>query len=65
MFDLKLNDTVIMRKAHPCGSDRWIVVRVGADIGLRCTGCGRTIQVPHSQFNKQVKRVLPHIERSS
>jgi hypothetical protein len=49
---------VQMRKKHPCGSDEWIIYRMGADIGLRCTGCERRVMLPRSQFNKGLKRVL-------
>jgi hypothetical protein len=63
MLDVQLNDRVIMRKAHPCGSDRWICVRVGADIGLKCEGCGRVVQMPRSQFNRQAKRLEPKSEK--
>jgi len=37
--DIQLNDRVHLRKPHPCGSYEWIVVRLGADIGLECLGC--------------------------
>lgn len=49
---------VRMRKKHPCGSDEWIIYRVGADIGIRCTGCQRRVMIPRPQFNKRLKRVL-------
>ena len=55
---VELGDIVQLRKKHPCGSDRWTVVRVGVDIGLVCQGCGRRILLPRSKFNKQVKTVL-------
>ena len=51
-------DRVQMRKAHPCGSAERIVYRIGADIGLRCTGCNRRMLMPRSAFNKSVKRIL-------
>jgi len=51
-------EIVQLRKKHPCGSDRWEVVRVGVDIGLVCQGCGRRILLPRSKFNKQCKAVL-------
>lgn len=38
---LHLGDTVRLKKAHPCGSFRWEVTRLGADVGLVCLGCGR------------------------
>jgi hypothetical protein len=46
--DLGLNDRVRLRKPHPCGSTDWRVVRLGADIGLKCEGCGRRVLLPRS-----------------
>jgi hypothetical protein len=40
---LLLGDVVRLRRRHPCGGDRWLVDRLGADIGLRCQGCGRHV----------------------
>lgn len=56
--EVQVNDVVQTRKAHPCGSDRWQVYRVGADIGLRCLGCGRRVMLTRREFNKALKRVL-------
>jgi hypothetical protein len=53
------NDTVQLRKTHPCGSDRWRVYRVGTDIGLECLGCKRRVLLTRSVFNKRVKKVFP------
>jgi hypothetical protein len=55
--DLRLGDVLVLRKAHPCGSDRWVVVRLGADIGLRCHGCRRRVLVPRSRMSKIVRAV--------
>ncbi len=49
--DIRLGDIVRMRKPHPCGSLQWEVVRLGADIGIRCQGCGRRVLLPRSQFD--------------
>jgi hypothetical protein len=56
--DIRLGDVVRMRKAHPCGSMQWEVVRLGADIGIRCNGCGRRVLVPRRQFTRQVKALV-------
>ncbi len=56
--DIRIGDLVRMRKPHPCGSDQWEVVRLGADIGMVCKGCGRRVLVPRSQFLRQVKTLL-------
>ena len=47
-----------LRKAHPCGSDTWRVVRVGADVGLRCMGCDRKILAPRARLARQVRAVV-------
>lgn len=56
--NLRVNDRVQLRKSHPCGSDEWIVYRVGGDIGLQCDGCGRRVILPRKQFAKRLKRIL-------
>lgn len=56
--EIHLGDMVRLRKKHPCGSTDWEVVRLGADIGLRCQGCGRKVLLPRRQFNKRLKTVL-------
>lgn len=58
--DLALNDRVRLRKPHPCGSTDWVVVRLGADIGLKCEGCGRRVLLPRSELERRIKQVLTH-----
>jgi hypothetical protein len=60
--DIRLGDVVRMRKAHPCGSSQWEIVRLGADIGIRCHGCGRRVLLPRRQFTRQVKTLLSRRE---
>ena len=57
--DLRLGDKVLLRKPHPCGGMEWEVVRVGADIRLRCLVCDRRILLPRSALEKRVKTVVP------
>jgi hypothetical protein len=47
-----------MRKPHPCGAREWLVTRIGADIGLRCLGCGRHVLLPRGKFEKRVKSII-------
>ncbi len=54
-LDLYLDDVVRLRKPHPCGSTDWVVVRLGADIGLRCLGCGRRVLLPRRTLEKRLK----------
>ena len=48
-----LNDIVIMKKPHPCGTNEFIITRVGADIKIKCVKCGRTIMLTRIEFNKK------------
>lgn len=62
--DIQIGDVVQMRKSHACGSDRWRVYRVGADIGIRCLGCDRRIMLPRRKFERAVKRVVRDVNES-
>ncbi len=56
--DVQVNDLVRLRKPHPCGSYEWRVVRIGADIGLKCQVCGRRVLLDRRTFKKRVKTVI-------
>jgi len=58
MDEIRLDDIVQMRKLHPCGSDRWKVIRIGADIKIKCLGCNRIVMLDRSVFLKRRKKVL-------
>jgi len=58
VMDIKIGDTVSLKKKHPCGSYEWQVVRVGADIGIKCLQCQRRVLLPRSIFEHRVKAVL-------
>lgn len=49
---------VIMKKGHPCGENKWEIIRVGVDIKIKCLGCGRVVMLPRIEFNKKLKKVL-------
>ncbi|MDN4592566.1 DUF951 domain-containing protein [Polycladomyces subterraneus] len=53
-----LGDIVEMKKPHPCGTNAWKVIRMGMDIRIKCTGCGHSVLLPRSQFEKKMKKVL-------
>lgn len=55
--DVRVGDVVVLRKPHPCGSDRWEVLRIGADFRLRCLGCGRLVMLPRSKVERRIRRV--------
>lgn len=58
MKDYKLGSVVIMKKQHPCGENLWEVIRVGADIKIKCKKCGRSIMLSRLEFNKKLKKVV-------
>jgi hypothetical protein len=57
--DMQLNDILRLRKPHPCGSYEWTVVRLGADIGLVCKGCGRRVMLTRRELSRRLKTILP------
>ena len=57
-IEIKLGDVVRLRKAHPCGSYEWEVVRVGADIGLKCLKCQRTVLLERGVFERRVREFV-------
>ena len=57
-IDIKIGDIVRLRKPHPCGSYEWEVVRIGADIGLKCLKCQRRILLERSIFERRLKEVV-------
>ena len=56
-MDIQVGDVLSMKKAHPCGSKEWQVLRTGADFRLRCLGCGREVLGPRAKFEKNVRQV--------
>lgn len=56
--EIRLGDVVRIRKTHPCGASEWRVVRVGANIGLKCLKCQRQILLERSFFESRLKAVI-------
>jgi len=56
--EYKLNSIVMMKKQHPCGTNEFEIVRVGADIKIKCCNCERCIMLPRIEFNKKLKKVI-------
>ena len=54
-IELNIGDSVRLKKVHPCGTYEWEVVRVGADIGIRCRGCNRRVMMPRSELARRMK----------
>jgi hypothetical protein len=57
-LDIRLDDIVRLRKPHPCGSYEWRVVRLGADIGIRCLKCNRRVLLPRRKLERSVKEII-------
>lgn len=55
---VNVGDIVEMKKQHPCGSNQWKVIRIGADIKIKCMGCERIIMLPRGKFEKGVKKII-------
>jgi hypothetical protein len=56
--ELHIDDQVRLRKPHPCGSYEWKIVRLGADIGLECLGCGRRVMLPRRILSRRLKSIV-------
>lgn len=57
-MDIKVGDVLQMKKPHPCGSHNWLVLRVGMDFKLRCSGCGHEVMLPRAKAEKNVKKIV-------
>ena len=56
-MDIRLNDTLEMKKTHPCGGKTWKVLRVGMDMRLRCETCGHEVMVPRVKIERNIKKI--------
>ena len=54
---IEVGDVVTLKKPHPCGAERWEVLRIGADFRLRCMGCERTVMLPRRKVERAVKKI--------
>lgn len=57
-MDIKVGDNIKLKKAHPCGTNDWKVLRVGMDFRLECNGCGHQVMVPRKLVEKNFKGFL-------
>ncbi|WP_240376307.1 DUF951 domain-containing protein [Bacillus piscicola] len=57
-----LHDIVEMKKPHPCGVNRWKIIRMGADIRIKCQGCGHSVMLPRREFSKKLKKIIEHTD---
>ena len=56
-MDIALNDILVLKKPHPCGSKEWQVLRVGADLRLKCVGCGHMVMEPRTKIEKNIREI--------
>ena len=54
----KVGDIITLKKGHPCGENKWEILRTGVDIKLKCLGCDRQIWLSRIDFEKRVRRIL-------
>ena len=57
-MEYELNDIVEMKKQHPCGTNRWQITRMGADIKIKWLKCDNNIMMPRREFNKKIKKII-------
>ena len=57
-MDVRPGDILQMKKPHPCGNNRFLVLRSGMDFKIRCTKCGHEIMVPRLKCEKNIKKII-------
>jgi len=60
--DFAMNDIVEMKKQHPCGENRWKIIRMGMDVRIKCLGCERSVLIPRNEFVKKMKKIIKKAE---
>lgn len=63
MIQVDAGDIIKMKKKHPCGSDEWQIIKVGADIKLRCRGCSHEIILKRSLVEKNIKKIQKSVNK--
>ena len=58
LTEFGLHDIVMMKKPHACGENRWQIIRVGADIKIKCLRCGRIVMLDRQEFVRMGKKIL-------
>ena len=65
IIDFNLNDEVIMKKQHACGTNMWTITRNGADVKIKCNNCGREILMDRLEFMRKLKKVIKNEKTSN
>ena len=63
-MNININDILVMKKQHPCGSKKMIVLRVGMDFKLRCDGCGHEFMIARNKIEKNIKSVITQTDNT-
>ena len=56
-MDVRLNDILVMKKKHPCGENRFLVLRIGMDFRLKCQGCGHEFLAPRLKIERNIRKL--------
>lgn len=56
-MDVRVNDILLMKKEHPCGSKEFLVLRAGMDFKIRCLGCGHEVMVARNKIERNIKKI--------
>lgn len=56
-MDIQVGDSIITKKKHPCGANSFLVLRVGMDFKIRCSGCGHEVMIPRAKIEKRIKEI--------
>lgn len=59
---LNVGDIIKLKKTHPCGEDRWEVMRIGMDFRIKCLGCDREVWIPRRDLEKRIKKIVSTVE---
>ncbi len=57
-MDIRVGDVITMKKKHPCGCDRFTVLRIGADFRIKCLECGREVMLERVKVEKNIRKLL-------
>lgn len=64
LTEFELGDHVVMKKPHACGANEWTIIRVGADVKIKCGQCGRIVMMDRADFVRMAKKLLPAEEKA-
>lgn len=64
MHKVQLGSIVVLKKGHPCGTNRWEVIRYGSDVKLKCLGCNRIVMIDRPTLLKRIKEVTNPLDEA-